>query len=67
VSKITPGHYALPAEGIAKGNRYMTEAFHCLLKCEACGRQVILARAISRLINTTFPSPPFLVKQKTKD
>lgn len=42
----------------------MKEAFHCLLKCEVCGRRAVQARAISRLINTAFLSPPFLVKQK---
>lgn len=28
---------AFLAEGIAKGNRYMIEAFLHLLKCETCG------------------------------
>lgn len=70
LSEITPHHNrsqeadASPAEDIAKGNRSMKEAFRCLLKCEVCGRRAVHARAISRLINTAFLSPPFLVKRK---
>lgn len=66
MSKITPGHNAFPAEGIAKGNRYMIKAFHYLLKCEACGKASNPSQGHQQADKYSIPIPTLPCKAKNK-